>query len=77
MNEINEFMERLLDHHDVLNNHADALEDHELRISAIEKVINAPQPDAADVAVAEAKIDEPDEKDGEDKEEFKEEIKED
>lgn len=80
MNELQEFLDRMTDHHDVLNNHADVLEDHEIRLSKIEEVVNAPKPDAGDVAAAEAKVDEPEE--GAEKEtvkpevEFKEEFKE-
>ncbi|MCS5737175.1 hypothetical protein [Herbiconiux daphne] len=59
MNDLQLCMDQLLDHNEVLHNHADVLEEHEVRLAALESVIKPPAPEPATIVLAEAKVDEP------------------
>lgn len=65
LNELQDYLDNISDHNDVLHNHADVLEDHEVRLLQLEKVIVTPPAEPAEVAVADAKVEEPEEGDTE------------
>lgn len=63
LNELQAYLDSMTDHNEILHNHADVLEEHEVRLSQLEQVINTPAPEPGAVEAAEEKV-----KDGEEPE---------